>query len=411
MAGFTPPLAALTTIFTPPCPTTWLLTTTKVPSQFPPFPTTASLLCDPPSWDTYIANRGFHYYSPAICPFGFTVGPECIITNPRTAQGFPTIRDGETAAYCVPSGQTCTSDTSDFRGGVWGVRRAAGHEATVGPAIQIRWRDQDLSLLKANPLAPDSSITVAPSPYVTATETEPSSTTSTSTDSTVSHTKRPQQTTSSIGGRSSRTTSTSSDLDVSSSSTQDTGVGTRTTLPPISISPSPTEQTISQPQPSTTPSTTKDASAEDGSDDDDNGSGTSRFLVAATVLLAILMAIVMLYGFLYYRRSRVSKAGMFSLFERPFLRLPSRSDNGKSRSLSVWPWLKDRKKQREREAESRNEKRRYPSTDTELGTEGPLPELAGRHALGTKENPAELPVPERWSWMRGMSKIFTTRSK
>ncbi|KAJ3557426.1 hypothetical protein NPX13_g9931 [Xylaria arbuscula] len=103
-ATFTPPLAALTTVFTPPCPTTWLLTTTKVPSQFPPFPTTAPASCDPPSWDNYVSARGFEYYSPAICPDGFYVGPSCIVTNPRTGdQGFPEIQGGETAAYCIPT--------------------------------------------------------------------------------------------------------------------------------------------------------------------------------------------------------------------------------------------------------------------------------------------------------------------
>jgi hypothetical protein len=102
-AAITPPLAALTTVFTPPCSITWLQTTTKVPSQYPTFATTAPSTCDPPSWGKYVAGRGFEYYSPAICPSGFSVGTSCIITNPRTAQNFPAIQSGETAAYCVPT--------------------------------------------------------------------------------------------------------------------------------------------------------------------------------------------------------------------------------------------------------------------------------------------------------------------
>ena len=102
MAVFTEPLAALTTVFTPPCPTSWLMTTTKTPSQLPDFPVTGPPSCDPPAWATNLAGGGFQYYSPAICPAGFVVGPNCGITKTRTAEGFPTVLAGETAVYCVP---------------------------------------------------------------------------------------------------------------------------------------------------------------------------------------------------------------------------------------------------------------------------------------------------------------------
>jgi len=155
--GGTAPLAALTSVFTPPCPTSWLLTTTRAPSQYPPFPTTGPPSCDPPSWRTNIARAGFHYYSPAICPAGFVVGPNCGIAKVRTDEGFPAIEPGETAAYCVPIGLTCTTDLTDFRGGVWGFARAAatpGALVTVGPAIQIRWVEADLTMLETHPLTP-----------------------------------------------------------------------------------------------------------------------------------------------------------------------------------------------------------------------------------------------------------------
>ncbi|KAK6087055.1 oligomeric Golgi complex subunit 5 [Seiridium cupressi] len=156
----TAPLAALTTVFTPLCATSWLLTTTKVPSQYPPFPTTGPSSCDPPSWESNIEAQGFQYYSPAVCPSGFDVGPNCEITKTRILQGFPPVADGETAVYCVPSGHTCTTDTTDFRGGVWGFTRAAATPTsgvavvTVGPALQIRFRDEDLSILETHPLTP-----------------------------------------------------------------------------------------------------------------------------------------------------------------------------------------------------------------------------------------------------------------
>ncbi|KAK7740296.1 hypothetical protein SLS63_001498 [Diaporthe eres] len=151
----TAPLAPLTTIFTPPCPISWLLTSSKNPSQFPPFPTTGPASCDPPSWAANIADKGFQYYSPAICPSGFEVGPGCQITKTRTAEGFPAIEPEETAAYCVPSGFTCTTDTTDFRGGVWGATKEAGPPLfTVGPALQIRFQESDLSILETHPLTP-----------------------------------------------------------------------------------------------------------------------------------------------------------------------------------------------------------------------------------------------------------------
>ncbi|KXJ96374.1 hypothetical protein Micbo1qcDRAFT_191163 [Microdochium bolleyi] len=159
MATFTAALAALTTIFRPPCETSWLITTTKVPSQDPPFPTAGPSSCDPPRWAANLEDPGFQYYSPAICPSGFAVGPRCQIRDARTNEGFPAITEGETAVYCVPSGFTCTSDTTDFRGGVWGVAGRTNGPAnritvTVAPAMQIRWREADLAILQTHPLTP-----------------------------------------------------------------------------------------------------------------------------------------------------------------------------------------------------------------------------------------------------------------
>lgn len=101
--GSTPPLAALTTVFTPPCQTSWLITTSKIPSQFPPFPTGGPASCDPPEWASNIADKGFQYYSPAICPSGFEVGPDCEVEDTRIAEEeFPAVAPGEQAFYCVP---------------------------------------------------------------------------------------------------------------------------------------------------------------------------------------------------------------------------------------------------------------------------------------------------------------------
>lgn len=180
--GGTAPLAALTTVFIPPCPTSWLVTTSKLPSQFPSFPAAdvAATTCDPPAWASNLAGEGFQYYSPAICPDGFEVGAGCILTGtPRTTEGFPAVAAGETVAWCVPSGQSCTSDTTDFRGGIWGVTRTAtgvSAAVTVGPAMQIRWRDVDLTILATHPLTPGltlAGITSTTSPVPAPTPTPP----------------------------------------------------------------------------------------------------------------------------------------------------------------------------------------------------------------------------------------------
>lgn len=53
------------------------------------------------------------------------------------------------------SGFTCTTDTTDFRGGVWGATKEAGPPLfTAGPALQIRFRESDLSSLETHPLTP-----------------------------------------------------------------------------------------------------------------------------------------------------------------------------------------------------------------------------------------------------------------
>lgn len=54
------------------------------------------------------------------------------------------------------SGHSCTTDTTDFRGGVWGAtsNRRGSPVFTIGPAVQIRFRESDLPLLATHPLTP-----------------------------------------------------------------------------------------------------------------------------------------------------------------------------------------------------------------------------------------------------------------
>ncbi|CAK7230934.1 hypothetical protein SBRCBS47491_007757 [Sporothrix bragantina] len=268
--GGTAPLAALTTVFTPPCPTSWLVTTTKLPSQYPLFPAAAPIAtCDPPNWASNLGGEGFQYYSPAICPDGFEVGPNCMLTGaPRTTEGFPALAADETVAFCVPSGQTCTSDTTDFRGGIWGVLRTATGASvtvTVGPAMQIRWRDVDLSILATHPLTPGLTLagaaTSTPAPPAPTSTTPPAvtptsitkltpeaGTSSTQNTDTTSASSSPQQTTTTaaagfvtLKGKSTQLSSTTQQPITSTLTVVSAGSTFKSTVvtSPTSVAPSP----------------------------------------------------------------------------------------------------------------------------------------------------------------------------
>jgi hypothetical protein len=80
------PAAALTTIFTPPtgCPTA----VTSLPSQ---------LSCMPSHYDDYFYGS-LGYYSPAICPTGYTIG----CSREPTGNAGPSVAATETAMICCP---------------------------------------------------------------------------------------------------------------------------------------------------------------------------------------------------------------------------------------------------------------------------------------------------------------------
>lgn len=74
----------------------------------------------------------------------------------------------------VFSGQSCTTDSTDFRGGVWGVTingdddDDSSSSFTVGPALQIRFQQSDLSSLETHPLTPGLTLsTVGSAPSTT----------------------------------------------------------------------------------------------------------------------------------------------------------------------------------------------------------------------------------------------------
>ena len=88
------PAAALTTVWTPPCGLDrWFTEPNKDKILVPQS-------CRPPNWGAYFTNvdgRGAGgYYSPAICPSGFTLGCSRFSSD----QG-PEPLPGETAYNCV----------------------------------------------------------------------------------------------------------------------------------------------------------------------------------------------------------------------------------------------------------------------------------------------------------------------
>ncbi|KAI1407918.1 hypothetical protein F5Y13DRAFT_205596 [Hypoxylon sp. FL1857] len=387
-AAFGDRLSELTTVFTPPCPVTWLLTTTKVPSQYPPFPTTGPSSCDPPSWAENISQKGFAYYSPAICPIGFSVG--CTASDKRADDGFPAITAGETAMYCVPSGFTCTSDTTDFRGGVWGFTRtasASGASVTVGPAIQIRWQEEDLSSLQTDPLDPAAPV-IGANPTTSSTnlagittataQTAPKAATSTPTLNTVTRVESGVSSTNSI------------------IIPTEPGVPTSTSL---FLQHSQQDTTTSIQLTSTSSAADSGTIQGSGSVKGAASSTASSTNTAAMALSGIL--IVMILGFLAvttFRRYRRYRAGKIESFFPPCI------------GLRITKFLGRWKSERPSHRTSTNFSAK--NLDAELGTDGPIPELGPGNPLGTRDNPAELIGSSvRNSWMSQVSRILTTKMR
>ncbi|KAL8420244.1 hypothetical protein RB594_003140 [Gaeumannomyces avenae] len=133
----TPPAAALTTVWRPPCPggpISWDRSRTVLPrvEAFSP--------CLPEGWVTT------GYFSPAICPSGYVSA----CGRFDAAQG-PPVEAGETAVLCGPPGFTCNAKDAVY----------AKSDAFDAPMIQIRWRSSDISILQTHPLSPTSPVTAA----------------------------------------------------------------------------------------------------------------------------------------------------------------------------------------------------------------------------------------------------------
>ncbi|KAK6540844.1 hypothetical protein TWF694_008228 [Orbilia ellipsospora] len=141
----------LTTIWTPPanCPTRVQSQTYYALSESRKYP------CAPPYFDQVYNSWG--YYSPGICPSGYTIG---CYPNPTDTLNFRAIAPTETAALCVPTGYQCWDYYDNGRGLVNITSEA--YEITLTalfrtpvPAFQIRWAESDLSNLETPPVQTD----------------------------------------------------------------------------------------------------------------------------------------------------------------------------------------------------------------------------------------------------------------
>ncbi|KAK8050454.1 hypothetical protein PG994_012184 [Apiospora phragmitis] len=380
----TVPLAALTTVFTP---ISWLLTTTRAPSQFPHFPTGGPASCEPPSWNDNIAAQGIRFYSPAICPSGFFVGPNCGVTKTRTQEGFAPVTSGETVAYCVPSDHTCTTDTTDFRGGVWGFATATepGAQVTVAPAIQIRWRDSDLRILYTHPLTPGL-LLVGDRTLPTATS--------------VPVTVNPS-------GTSMRFTTL-----VPAPSQTSTVPAASTSLPPSS-----------PPPPTTQPTSTYDTFATSRSPGSNGGGspfsnpnrpttqpGSKATIVLAATFTTLAVVVIALFALVRYCRKRRRHHH------------PENDDHLTPIGVGVWARCGQKAGSWGVLLRRKSERRVYEKQrdDTEVGRRGDGPvmetivEVDAAPPVGSRANPAELEAAEmrnnqRWSWMSRISDVVGGR--
>ncbi|KAI1658569.1 hypothetical protein F4813DRAFT_38402 [Daldinia decipiens] len=138
----TPPVAALTTIWTPSdgCFPVSTRPTTDIDIFW-----TSNPECAPPGYASYFET---YYYSPAMCPSGFTVG----CSRYGNFQG-PSVEPTETAVLCVMSDYSCTPDG-------WNYYATNADLSYAQVMIQIRWASSDLSILETHPLTPGLTLAV-----------------------------------------------------------------------------------------------------------------------------------------------------------------------------------------------------------------------------------------------------------
>ncbi|KAF2454047.1 hypothetical protein BDY21DRAFT_111077 [Lineolata rhizophorae] len=129
----TAPAAAMTAVYTPPpsCDT-------MGPSAF------NDEDCMPTAWSQYWWED-IGYYSPAICPSGYTSAcPRPTTSNDVGGLMGPSLIPSESAIICCPSDYACNQTYQSM----------CVSGTTSGYAIQVRWQQTDLAALETDPLSP-----------------------------------------------------------------------------------------------------------------------------------------------------------------------------------------------------------------------------------------------------------------
>ncbi|KAK7985052.1 hypothetical protein PG996_005708 [Apiospora saccharicola] len=158
----------LTAVFTTPdfcAPGRW---------RYTDVPALSSSICMPPNFNRYHAYK-YGFYSPGICPMGYTEGCAFPKTLARTINGTPffggTLMAGETARICCPTGYTCYTGSDERK--TYSECIAASKTTFLGYdyasqtylttvtdalafAIQVRWQSSDLPHLETDPTVPGS---------------------------------------------------------------------------------------------------------------------------------------------------------------------------------------------------------------------------------------------------------------
>lgn len=133
-------------------------------------PPLSSIVCMPPRFHQLWAYS-WGFYSPGICPTGYTTGcafPRSIASTSlgMVYYGGPVL-DGEGVQLCCPTGYQClASGTSSYSRCV-----ATSDPSDFVYGIQVRWQESDLSVLQTDPTVPGSKF----SAQATATATAASS--------------------------------------------------------------------------------------------------------------------------------------------------------------------------------------------------------------------------------------------
>ncbi|RKU44955.1 hypothetical protein DL546_006417 [Coniochaeta pulveracea] len=181
------PATELTTVWTPPCgaitdasygttdnfPSVAHATTFKRAVKDITTTTAWDSSCGPPGWYDLHGPDNVGYFSPGICPSGYTAA----CTWYATEQG-PNPGPEETAYNCLPYGYTCDApyyygDDEPFLVNQNGIHV---NNMYLAPMFFIRWRSEDLSILETDPLTPEMLQTRTV--VVTSTPTQPPVTTS-----------------------------------------------------------------------------------------------------------------------------------------------------------------------------------------------------------------------------------------